>query len=72
MLGLGIIIVIIALLYLFGLLVDDKHEWEYRNPHDRTCKCCGQHEEEECYVEDGRLVGPSNWEVYRPGDPSKH
>lgn len=22
------------------------HKWVYRNPHDRTCKKCGRHENE--------------------------
>lgn len=37
------------------------HQWEYRNPFDRTCHTCGRHEVQDCWAW-GR------WEVVSDGD----
>jgi hypothetical protein len=53
----------------------DPHTWVYRNPACRTCSVCNQHEIEECWAWDYERRGLSAggwWEVYRPGDMSKH
>lgn len=45
------------------------HEWEYRNPYDRTCEVCGRHEVQYCWSWDW---GGGWWESHDDGDTSKH
>ena len=49
------ILFIVIVILLIGMILcmdadKDPHDWEYRNPADRTCKICGQHEMEECWA----------------------
>ena len=52
-----------------------KHKWSYRNPANRTCLVCGRHEEQMCnswdFARKG-LAARSWWEVFNPGDATKH
>lgn len=46
-----------------------RHQWEYRNPYDRSCKTCGRNE-----VAHSWAGHPEHqwWEVFRDGDQHKH
>ena len=74
------ILFIVIVILLIGMILcmdadKDPHDWEYRNPADRTCKICGQHEMEECWAWDyqRRGLGAGGWwEIYKPGDMTKH
>ena len=45
------------------------HQWEYRNPYDRTCKTCGRLEVAHCWPDQWNSQW---WEVFRDGDERKH
>ena len=64
-----VFVIITILIMLFGR--DPIHDWQYRNPYDRTCKICGRNEQEECWGDDYESHGlnaPGSWEVYRNGN----
>jgi len=74
-------LIIIAIVLVIGIIVvdmaypKDPHVWEYRNPSNRTCKICGQHEQEQCWAWDYErrgLAAGGWWEVCREGDMKKH
>ena len=46
-----------------------RHQWEYRNPYDRTCKTCGRLEVAHCWPDQRHHHW---WEVFRDGDEHKH
>ena len=65
----GPILFIGALILTYTFFYCDRHEWEYRNPYDRTCKRCGRHECEEAWTTmctDGRVHTLNRWEEYTP------
>lgn len=44
------------------------HDYRYRNPYDRTCTKCGQHEQSFCWdMADFHRPGASWWEEMHPG-----
>jgi len=48
------------------------HQWEYRNPYDRTCKICGRHEVEHCWGMSYFEWNSGWWEIFDDGDLTKH
>lgn len=46
------------------------HQWEYRNPYDRTCTVCNRHEVNHCTPGGNVLTKPGWWEVFRDGNPN--
>lgn len=61
------VMIIWCLIKLLDVLTT-KHKWVYRNPYDRTCEKCGQHEVEHCWSMESWNRG--FWEIFKDGDGS--
>lgn len=47
-----------------------RHQWDYRNPYNRTCKTCGRLEI--AYYQSLETWNHSWWDAHVDGDKSKH
>lgn len=49
------------------------HDWDYRNPFDRTCRICHRHETKWCHPWQNALSRANGWwEVQRDGNALAH
>jgi hypothetical protein len=49
------------------------HHWDYRNPFNKVCKVCGQHQQMFCEdYKDALKPHVGWWELISEGEESKH